>query len=72
MSNERIVLVDLEMCDQVEYRGYCVTRIHPQTYLFAITPVSGEASTPTGTWTSAKDAIAAIDELLGKEGRVRN
>lgn len=70
--NERIVLVDLDTCDEVEYRGYCVTRIQPQTYLYTITTISGEASAPPGAWKSAKEAIAAIDDLLGTEGKAQN
>lgn len=69
---KRTVLVDLDMCDQVEYRGYCVTRMSPQTYFFTITPIDADASPPPGAWTSAKEAIAAIDELLGENGKVPN
>ena len=72
MSNERIVLIDLDGCDEVEYRDYLVTRRqYPRQsstgqpiYFFKIAPTAQGKAASAGTWPSAKEAIAAIDKLL--------
>ena len=63
LKHERIVLVDLEGCDELEYRGFVVTRIQPRNYFF-----KNEAFAAPEVYTSAKAAIHAIDALLEMEG----
>lgn len=59
-----IALVDLDTVNEIEYEGHLITRIEPQYYFFVIRPI-GKArrlhKLLEGKWSSAKEAIAAID-----------
>lgn len=62
---DRVVLVDIDGVDELEYRNHVITRIEPQYYFYIISrtdeskPLSQKLA---GKWTSPKEAMAAIDK----------